>query len=208
MSSTATGTISAGSPLRGAAREQAILDAVIELIGEVGYEKVTVDAIAARAKASKTTMYRRWADKSELVADALRRQAQGPEPAVPDTGTLRGDLLITVQEIAQTLIGGPGPSLIGLLEAIRDDAALRDLIGSQITGRSHEVGHIICARASARGEQIDADRSDAVLDLAFAQVLTDTLFHGGIPGAPALERLIDQALLPLLRSDDDHHQRS
>jgi hypothetical protein len=120
------------------------------------------------------------------------------EPSVPDTGTLRGDLLLTVREIAQTLVGGPGPSLIGLLEAIRDDATLRGLIGSQITGRSHEVGHIICTRASDRGDKINIDRSDAVLDLAFAQVFTHTLFHGGIPDAPALERLVDGALLPLL----------
>lgn len=199
MSSTQTESNPAGSPLRGAAREQAILNAAIELIGEVGYEKVTVDAIAARAKASKMTMYRRWAGKSSLVADALRRQAQGPEPTVPDTGTLRGDLLATVREIAQTLVGGPGPSLIGLLEAIRDDAALRDLIGSQITGHSHDVGHVICARARTRREQIHADRSDTVLDLAFAQVLTTTLLHGGIPSDPALERLVDQALLPILQ---------
>ena len=199
MSTNPAGSIPTGSPLRGAVREQAILDAVIELIGVVGYEKVTVDAIVARARASKTTMYRRWADKSELVADALRRQAQGPEPEVPDTGTLRGDLLLTVQEIAQTLIGGPGPSLIGLLEAIRDDAALRDLIGPQITQRSHEVGRIICARASARGEKIDVRRSDVVLEVAFAQVFTDTLFHGGIPDTPAFERLVDHVILPLLR---------
>lgn len=188
----------AGSPLRGVAREQAILDAAIELISEVGYEKVTVDAIAARARASKTTMYRRWTGKSDLVADALRRQAQGTEPSVPDTGTLREDLLDTVREIAQTLVGGPGPSLIGLLEAIRDDATLRGLISSQISGRSHEVGHTICTRASDRGERINIDHSDAVLDLAFAQVFTHTLFHGGIPDAPAFERLVDEVLLPLL----------
>jgi len=193
-----TEDLPAGSPLRGVAREQAILDAVVQLISEVGYERVTVDAIAARARASKTTMYRRWAGKSDLVADALRRQAQGAEPSVPDTGTLRGDLLVTVREIAQTLIGGPGPSLIGLLEAIRDDATLRALLGSQITARSHEVGRIICTRASDRGETINIDHSDAVLDLAFAQVFTHTLFRGGIPDARALARLVDEDLLPLL----------
>jgi AcrR family transcriptional regulator len=187
------------SPRRGEAREQAILAAAIELVGEVGYEKVTVDAIAARAHSSKTTMYRRWAGKPEIIADALRRQAQGAEPDVPDTGSLRGDLLVIAGQIARTLLGGPGPSLIGLLEAIRDDSALRELIGSQVRERGHEVGRIVCARANDRGEDVDVTRSAAALDLAFAQTFTDTLFRGGIPDLPARERLVDQVLLPLLR---------
>ncbi|SDP27022.1 DNA-binding transcriptional regulator, AcrR family [Nakamurella panacisegetis] len=199
MSDAATRAVPAGSPLRGAAREQAILDAVIELIGEVGYEKVTIDAIAARARSSKTTMYRRWAGKAGIVADALSRRAQGSEPEVPDTGSLRQDLLATVRQIAQTLVGRQGPSLIGLLEAIRDDATLRDLIGSQVTERSHSVGRTICARARSRGEKVDVHRSDVVLELAFAQVFTETLFHGGVPDAPVLERLVDHVLLPLLQ---------
>lgn len=189
-----------GSPLRGAARENAILDAVIELIAEVGYERITVDAIAARAHASKATMYRRWAGKAELVADALRRQAQGDAPAVPDTGSLRSDLLLTVGQIAETFVGKTGPSLIGLLEAVRDDGMLRGLIGHQVRGRSHEVGRTICAHAVERGENIDAARAEAVLDIAFSQVFSDTLFGGGIPEPAARERLVDEILLPFLRA--------
>src|SRR6187402_2169238 len=155
------------SPLRGAAREHAILDAVIELIAEIGYERITVDAIAARAHASKATMYRRWPGKAELVADALRRQAQGDAPAVPDTGSLRSDLLLTVGQIAETFVGKSGPSLIGLLEAVRDDGMLRELIGHQVRGRSHELGRTICAPAMERGEPIHVARAEAVLDIAF-----------------------------------------
>ena len=188
------------SPLRGAAREHAILDAAIELIAEMGYERITVDAIAARAHASKATMYRRWAGKAELVADALRRQAQGDAPAVPDTGSLRTDLLLTVAQIAETFVGTSGPSLIGLLEAVRDDGMLRELIGHQVRGRSHEVGQIICARAVERGENIHLARAEAVLDIAFSQVFADTLFGGGIPEFEAQERLVDDILLPYLRA--------
>lgn len=199
MASTNEALTVGGSPLRGAAREKAILDAALELIGEVGYERVTVDAIAARAHSSKTTMYRRWPAKADLVADALRRQAQGDEPRVPDTGSLRQDLLLTVAQIALTLTGAAGPSLLGLLEAIRDDGTLRELIGYQVRERSHDVGRIICSHAVDRGESIDMSRSDAVFDIAFAQVFTDTLFNGGTPEQAALERLVDQILLPLLR---------
>lgn len=187
------------SPRRGAARERAILDAVLELISEVGYERITVDSIAARAHASKTTMYRRWSGKAELVADALRRHAEGDLPAIPDTGSLRTDLLLTVRQIAETLTGPAGPSLIGLLEAIRDDATLRELVGSQIRQRSHEVGRAICAQAAARGEAVRSDRSDAVLDVAFARVFTGTLFDAGTGDLSGHEELVDEILLPLLR---------
>lgn len=189
-----------GSPLRGVAREQAILDAAIGLIGEVGYERVTVDAIAARAHASKTTMYRRWPGKAELVADALRRHAQGRTPAVADTGSVRDDLLLTVQQIAQTLVGTAGPSLIGLLEAIRDDRVLREMIGLQIRQRSHEVGRAIGRNALARGEAFRVERWDVLMDVAFAQVFTETLFTGAVAGQAARERLIDEVLLPLLQA--------
>jgi AcrR family transcriptional regulator len=198
ISQTGKAPASERSPLRGAAREHAILDATLELIGEVGYERITVDSIAARAHASKTTMYRRWPGKAELVADALRRRAQGDIPAIPDSGSLRTDLLLTVRQIAETLTGRSGPSLIGLLEAVRDDTTLRELIGSQIRQQSHDVGRAICAHAAARGEALRSDRSDTVIDVAFARVFTDTLFDACPPDATAREHLVDEVLLPLL----------
>ena len=171
---------SGASELRGEARTVAILDAALELIGEVGYERVTMDNIAARAHASKMTMYRRWPTKSELVADALRRHAQGETLAVPDTGTLRGDLLATVGEITDTLVGGRAPSLIGLIEAI------------------HHVGREICSRATSRGEAVRAERAEIVLDLAFEHLFTTTLFGGAEPSAANQRLLVDNVLLPLL----------
>lgn len=195
------------SESRGEARTVAILDAAVDLIREIGYERVTMDAIAARARASKTTMYRRWSAKSELVAEALSRAAQGEQPAVPDTGTLRDDLLATVQEIAETLTGRRGPSLIGLIEAIRDDAALRGHVGSQVRGRSHEVGREICARAVSRGEAVQIERADAVLDLAFAHLLTSTLLEGAQPSEADRRDLVDMILLPLLRCTDTRQSR-
>src|SRR5919201_4334058 len=78
-------------------RRRAILDAAMALIAEVGYDRMTIDAIAARSGASKPTLYRRWPHgKPELVADAIReRRAEGGEP--PETGSLRGDLLALVE---------------------------------------------------------------------------------------------------------------
>ena len=113
-----------GAATRGPARELAILTAAAALVTEIGYERVTLDAIAARAHASKATMYRKWPGKAELIADALRRRADGGVTEPADTGSLRGDLLLTVSAIAATFSAGDGgPSLLVLAEAIRQDAA-------------------------------------------------------------------------------------
>jgi AcrR family transcriptional regulator len=71
-------------------REQEIFDATLQVLEEVGYDRLTMDAVASAARASKATLYRRWNGKVALVIDALI--SQKGQPAVPDTGTLRGDL--------------------------------------------------------------------------------------------------------------------
>ncbi len=93
----------ASSPSRGRPRDprrdEAILDAALTLVAEVGYDRMTVDALAARAGVSKPTIYRRWPDgKVELMADAirLRQQARGPRL---DTGSLRGDLIALIVDL-------------------------------------------------------------------------------------------------------------
>ena len=74
-------------------REQEILDATIDTLAEVGYDRLTMDAVAARAKASKATLYRRWNGKAQLVIDALLSEK---EPlGAPDAGNLRDDLIGT-----------------------------------------------------------------------------------------------------------------
>src|ERR671937_591346 len=78
---------------RGAARETAILQATLELLAESGYDQLTIDAVAARARCSKATIYRRWPDKAALVVTAVRRHAGQPAAAAPETGSLRSDLL-------------------------------------------------------------------------------------------------------------------
>ena len=73
-------------------REQEILGATLEILVEAGYDRLTMDAVATRARASKATLYRRWNGKATLVIDALMSQ-KAPLVAPVDTGSLRGDLL-------------------------------------------------------------------------------------------------------------------
>jgi AcrR family transcriptional regulator len=186
------------SPLRGKAREEALLAAAVELLAEVGYERMTVDQIASRARASKATLYRRWPGKAEMVAEALRRQAEGAPGALADTGTLRGDLLEAVAGIARALSGKDGASLLGLVEGMRDDPTLRRLVRAQIEGRAALDARAICERAAARGEAVVAAQGPVVLRLAVADLLLGRLLRGRTTTGPAQEALVDDVLLPLL----------
>jgi AcrR family transcriptional regulator len=89
----------AQAPARGRRRDPAldiaILDAALEVVAEVGYERMTMDMVAMRAKAGKAAAYRRWKSKADLIIDAVAqlKRTQVDLDALPDTGTLRGDLL-------------------------------------------------------------------------------------------------------------------
>jgi AcrR family transcriptional regulator len=80
-------------------RDPAILEAAIDVLAEAGYEGMTIDMVAARAKAGKATLYRRWSSKAELVIDAVgcMKKAYYDEAGIPDTGTVRGDLIALVR---------------------------------------------------------------------------------------------------------------
>src|SRR3954468_14483852 len=74
-------------------REEQILDATVDLLLEVGYDRLTMDSVAARAKAGKATLYRRWCSKQRLVVDAVNRSKRAVVGPPPDTGSLRIDLV-------------------------------------------------------------------------------------------------------------------
>src|ERR1700685_4461748 len=111
-----------GRPLD-ASRDVALRDAALTLLAEIGYDRLTIDSVAARAHASKTTIYRRWSGKAELIVDALN-SLKGSQP-VPDTGSLRGDL----EEIARGAVSTDhcfdAQLMIGLITALARDEELR-----------------------------------------------------------------------------------
>ena len=96
-----------GRPLD-ASRDVALRDAALDLLAEIGYDRLTIDSVAARAHASKTTIYRRWSGKAELIVDALN-SLKGSHP-VPDTGSLRGDLEAIARELQPAPTAGSTPN--------------------------------------------------------------------------------------------------
>ena len=110
-------------------REQAILEAAIELLAEVGYEAMSIEAVAVRARSSKATIYRRWPGKAELVAEAMRRRTEPFVEDLPDTGSLRGDLLGLAERMFTGIKGADGGLMCGLAVAVALRPAVRPAAG-------------------------------------------------------------------------------
>jgi AcrR family transcriptional regulator len=186
-----------GGRPRDDAREQAILDAAIDLVAEIGYDAMSIEAVAARAKSSKATIYRRWPGKAELVAEAMRRRSE-PVFELPDTGSLRGDLLALVQRMFDSINGVDGGLLCGLAVAVRNDAQFGRLVASHLHEQKLRPIAAIVARAEARGELPPGVDPALVLQVApgvalFQQISGETL------DAAFAEHLVDRVLIHLLR---------
>jgi AcrR family transcriptional regulator len=188
-----------GGRPRDEAREQAILAAALELLAEVGYEAMSIEAVAVRAKSSKATIYRRWPGKAELVADAIKRQHGGEEYRVPDTGSLRGDLLAVIQWMFDAMAGPDGGLMCGLAVAVRADPAL----GQALESRSHEsktkIAEAIVARAVARGELPARTDFSPIMEVAPGCALMRAMSGQPLDRQYA-EHLVDRILIPLLHS--------
>src|SRR4029079_6650036 len=140
-------------------REQEILDAALEVLGEVGYDRLTMDAVAQRAKASKATLYRRWNSKRTLVVEALAR-VKGV-PAVPDTGDLRTDLLTTFCGMGGLTDHDTTANLARVVNAVSTDPEFAVEFRRQVVEPKARVSRVIFERARDRGEL----RDDLDLDI-------------------------------------------
>jgi AcrR family transcriptional regulator len=175
-------------------REQEIFDATLHELAESGYDRLTMDAVAARAKASKATLYRRWTNKVSLVIEALQHE-KGPN-IVPDTGSLREDL--------RSIFCGSGgltdehtvAQFASVLTAISRDAEFAEAFRRDVVGPKIAISRQLWERARERGEL----RDDIDLDLlepALAGIVLHRLFvMGQVPDPDTITRVIDQIILP------------
>jgi AcrR family transcriptional regulator len=175
-------------------REQEILGAALHVLADVGYDRLTMDAVAAQAKASKATLYRRWNGKADLVIDAL---VSMKEPTTtPDTGSLRGDLLgmfCGMGGLTDTHL----TSILGsVLTAIGRDQDFADAFRRHFISPKYDAGLAIFERARARGE-ISADVDLDILVPALPGIVLHRLFFlGQVPTNDVITRIIDQVIIP------------
>jgi AcrR family transcriptional regulator len=177
-------------------REQAILRATYELLGETGYQGLRVDAVAARAQASKATLYRHWPTKAELVAEAVRCcKAESPPPA--DTGSLRGDLAAWFGEIGCFITGEEGPILAGLFMALHTDPALAAELRSMQESKV-PFAEAICERAERRGELRPGYDAGLIDEIVPALLFMHCFALGHSLDDGYIAHVVDDIVLPLL----------
>lgn len=174
---------------------QAILRATLDLLAEVGYERMSIEAIAARAGVGKTTIYRRYNSKEELVADAIESLRE--EISIPDTGSLWGDIDLIIESAAQTTLTPLGRQILALIISTASSSPkFAQVYWTKYLLPRRQAFHVVIERAKVRNEiQADTD-SDLVFDILSGTMLYALIFQ---PTTEPFEAYIRRALALFLK---------
>ncbi|MEW1654119.1 MULTISPECIES: TetR/AcrR family transcriptional regulator [unclassified Streptomyces] len=172
--------------------------ATLEEIRETGYAALTMERVAARARTGKAALYRRWANRAELVVDACGL-ASFSQIVQPNTGDLRSDVIALMRQIAAKMDSPLGGILRGLLAEMTRDPEFSALIRARL----HTVGpanlRTILERAAERGEIepwiLDSRRATVATDL----MRNEYLIFGGPVTDDVITDIVDNVYLPLIR---------
>lgn len=180
-------------------REVEIFAAVVRLLGETGYDRLTYDAVAAEVHASKATLYRKWPLKAELVVEAVVSRMCGPDEDGPDTGTLRGDLLSGACE-AGGLTSDLPVLVSALMPALQRDPEFFGVFHERFIEPKQRRTQSVFARAQQRGEigpGADLDRLAMILP---AMCIHDVIVLGRQTCRDDVVAIIEDVVLPACRA--------
>ncbi len=184
---------------RSQATRQAILDAALDLVGEVGYARLSIEGIAARAGAGKQTIYRWWPSKGAVLFDALLALT-GESPDLPDTGDLTADLKAvlraTVDELADPRLS---EAMRALTVEIMLDPTMAADFAERLDGPMKEIKRKRLRAAQEVG-QLDPDLDlEIAIDLIWGPLQRRWLFHDGPLTHAFADAVVDTALSGLAR---------
>ena len=180
-------------------RESAIFDATMRLLATSGYDRLTMDAVAAEARASKATLYRRWTTKADLVVDALVWLKNCMPDEAPSTGSLRGDLLSVACSEGGLTDQMPRAVFGALITAMQRDEALAVAFQERFLAPVEQRTRTIFERAKARGEIAD-DVDLALIGSVLPSIaIFRALARNEAVGPELIEQIVDQVVLPACR---------
>jgi AcrR family transcriptional regulator len=177
-------------------REAELLAVTLQLLQENGYARLTLDAVATTAQASKATVYRRWPTKAELVLAAFIegvRQSAVP----PDTGTLRGDLLALGEIILEQTHQHSGTVRAVLVE-VSNNPALNEAMQHEFIDQRKTLLLYVLQQAVNRGEIDGAAISDELWDVLPGYLIFRSIIQNRPPSTDTVRALVDDVLIPSL----------
>jgi AcrR family transcriptional regulator len=190
----ATATAKRPGRPRSAGVDEALLEATLELAGEVGIHGMSMDDLAQRAGVSKATIYRRWRSKEALVLDALAHAIR-PFDLV-DTGSLRGDLEAYLRELGRRMESGRTSDVLpDLISAAARDEALRESLDEWVRHRRHPLNTIL-----GRGVERSELAADADLDTVVDALIGAFMYRRLLTHAPLDDEFVARLLRTVLPS--------
>ena len=177
-------------------RESELLAITLELLQEHGYDRLTVDAVATSAHASKATLYKRWPTKAELVLAAF---VEGTRHIAvdPDTGTLRSDLCKLGESIRGHVSIHAG-TIRAVLTEVSRSADLATMMQEQFLDQRKGLMAHILQRAVDRGEIKATAVTEDLWDVLTGYLTYRTVLTGRTPSRRTVDDLVDNVLIPSL----------
>jgi AcrR family transcriptional regulator len=168
----------------------------VHLLCHVGYDRLTMDAVAAEAKASKATLYRRWSSKSSLVVDAILRTKEALQVPQVDTGNLRDDLVQMACGQGALSDTRSAELMAAMVTALHHDPEFAEEFRSRVIAPKIAISREIFQRARERGE-ITADLDLDLLAPALAGIVLHRSFVLGQPtDEKTVARVVDEIIVP------------
>ena len=179
-------------------RDADILDAALDVLAEVGYDGMTIDMVAARARAGKATLYRRWPSKTELVIDAVAcmKNSDIDLDNLPDTGTLRGDMIAMIKPPTMRDAEKKLRVMAGLISLLARNPELADAAHNAVIAPRARLNRALLQRAIDRGE-IRGDLDLALIsNISPSMVTYRTMMLRKPVDRDFLVSIIDKVILP------------
>jgi AcrR family transcriptional regulator len=178
---------------RGAELEESILAATWEELAEVGYARLTMEGIAARARTGKQVLYRRWPNRAALVIAAVRHRTGSIVDHIPDTGALRSDVLGLLEWMTRRRRDFGAATVHGLMVELPE-------LDPDVFVDMRQVMGTVLARAAARGEIATADLPPRVVTVAVDLLRHQILLTRDPIEDTTLTEILDDVFLPLVHA--------
>jgi AcrR family transcriptional regulator len=179
-------------------RDPEIMDAALDVLAEEGYDGMTIDMVAARAKAGKATVYRRWASKADLVIDSLAciKNSDIDFGNLPDTGTLRGDMIAMIRPHSLADAEKKMRIMAGLVSMLSRNPELAETAFTKMMEPRVKANRIFFQRAIDRGEVAPTVNIDRLASVSSAMAFHRNLMMRKPVDRAFLLSVIDDVILP------------